>query len=281
MPIVKFSNGQIEDGGCFGFFGRLDHYSTGESSVWQEAEDLGETTCIVHPNTKWTGDYFNNEALGYLTWLFTESPYRDVFISTPEEAIQEGHCTINLDVCNQTLILGLSHLRKSDGELHRAWNAMPSGLNGGLKVILCGALHSHASSTGSKLGAGYGDNTATVFRRFKGETLSDWLQGKTMRHESYMTLGGYHVTDSDPYEDHCNVSFCDRYLESYDGTGEDLEDVLAECISTTWRTREFKGMFFHGSVSVCEVTPEQLAEQAVACLEEHEDFKVCKEFLWK
>ena len=281
MPIVKFSDGQTEDGGCFGFFGRLDDYCTEESSVWQIANELGETTCIVHPNTQWTGDCFNNESLGYLTWLFTESPYRDVFISTPVEAIQEGHCTINLDVCNQTLILGLSHLRKSDSELHRAWNAMPEGLNGGLKVILCGALHSQASSTGSKLGAEYGDSTATVFRRFKGTTLSAWLQGKTMNHESYMQLGGYHVADSDCDEDYENVSFCDRYLEAYDGTGENLEDVLAEVISTTWRTRPYKGMFFEGSVSVCEVTPEQLAEKAVACIEQHADFKICKEFLWK
>lgn len=280
MPRVKFSNGDTESGGCFGFFGRLDDYSTEDSSVWRLASSVG-TTCIVHPNSDWTGDYFNNESLGYLTWLFTESPYREVFISTPEEAIQEGHCTINLDVCNQTLILGLSHLRKSDSELHRAWNAMPEGLNGGLKVILCGALHSHASSTGSKLGAGYGDNTATVFRRFKSDTLAAWLQGKTMNHESYMSLGGYHVAESDPDEDCENVSFCDRYLEAYDGEGEDLEDVLHDVISTTWRTRRYKGMFFDGHVSVCEVTPEQLAEKAVACIEQHTDFKVCKEFLWK
>lgn len=279
MPIVKFSNGSTEDGGCFGFFGRLDDYCEEESSVWQLASEL-DTTCIVHPNTDWTGDYFNNESLGYLTWLFTESPYRDVFISTPEESIQEGHCTINLDVCNQTLILGLSHLRKSDSELHRAWNAMPEGLNGGLKVILCGAMHSRASSTGSKLGAGYGDSTATVFRRFKGDTLAAWLQGKEMSHESYMSLGGYHVADSDE-DEYDNVSFCDRYLEAYDGTGKDLEDVLSDVISTTWRTRSYKGMFFEGHVSVCEVTPEQLAEQAVACIEQHPDFKVCKEFLWK
>ncbi|AGK87021.1 hypothetical protein RIO-1_7 [Pseudoalteromonas phage RIO-1] len=280
MPIVKFSNGQTESGGCFGFFGRLDDYSTEGSGVWQLASSVG-TTCIVHPKSDWTGDYFNNESLGYLTWLFTESPYREVFISTPEEAIQEGHCTINLDVCNQTLILGLSHLRKSGSELHRAWNAMPEGLNGGLKVILCGALHSHASSTDSKLGAGYGDNTATVFRRFKADTLAAWLQGKTIRHESYMSLGGYHVSESDPDEDCDNVSFCDRYLEAYDGEGEDLEDLLHDVISTTWRTRAYKGMFFDGHVSVCEVTPEQLAEQAVACIEQHTDFKVCKEFLWK
>ena len=64
-----------------------------------------------------------------------------------------------------------------------------------------------------------------------------------------MTLGGYHVAESDEDEACCNVSYCDRYLEAYDDTGEDLEDVLGECISTTGRTREFKGIFFDDHVS--------------------------------
>ena len=268
MPVFKFTDGYETSGGCYGFFGRDDDYDPFESDL---ADHMKEHNCYegyVHPR-RGDGSFFDKEAEGYLTWLFGESPYRSVFLSTPQEAIQQGEAKITLDVCNQSLILGLSHLRRSEPLLHSIWNELPDNMNGGLKAVLCMMMHPWAGGLDHQLGAGQGEDTSTVFKYFDGAALQAWMKGKELNEETFANQGNY------------TLDFCTIYGNTYSSSGATLEYVLEDTLRGQIKTERLEGMFYKGEVSVRNKDVRSFADEVIRNLLSTESFKCIEPLICK
>lgn len=246
MPVAYEINDQggrgdsIYSSGCFGFFGREDDYDDFDSCVAEYARDHS-TQIIVDLGCT---EYSNNEALGYLTWLMKESPYSGLFLQEPDEVIQTGLVKVDLDICNQTMILGLSHLRRLDRHGYDVWNQLDSRIPSGIRAILVQILHPYNLDTNRQLGASDGDNTSTSYRYFDADALCAWVQGKPLDCEKYTEIGKY------------RLGFSGEYAETFSSGGSVLRDLEW----STFRTeRRVQGMFYSGyyrelSVDVPELT---------------------------
>lgn len=247
---------KIDDGVCWGFLGRLDDYDEFQSNVSQYVQGGGDTRVAAVAGVP--GE-FDNEALPYLTWLIEKSPYRDAFFCTAYEAVQQGYATVDLTAPNDTLILALSHLRRSQPWTHRIWGALPQDIPDGLKYLVCTVVNPAKYGYSSNLGSGEGDNTSTVMDGFTPSAWHAWLTNEKFNgEEPYNELGGYYV------------GFCTDYCEQFSSPqgGETLGDKLYN------RLREFgkkvqkvRGLFFEEEIVVSEVDPLPALEAIVNELE--------------
>ncbi len=253
MPALYKINDQggrssyIGSGCCWGFMGREDDYKPFESEPSRYVEDRS-IDVIADPSHLMFADA---DALGYLTWLTEESPYRDVFTNSPEEIIQTGDCKITMDVCNQSLILGLSHLRRLDHHGYTIWNQLDPSIPSGMRAILVQMLHPYSNSEHQRLGASQGDNTSTSFRYFDAAALCSWIKGEQLNHESFAELGQY------------ELGFSGRYADTFHTTGMVLRNVDLPC-PRSYKT--IKGLFFTGNTHVLTDEPMALADSILAAI---------------
>lgn len=235
MPVAYKINDQggmgesINEGGCFGFFGRADDYDDFDSYVAEYVRD-NSSQIIVDPGHT---QCFNREALGYLTWLFQDSPYAGLFISTPEEAIQDGYVKVDLDICNQTMILGLSHLRRIDHHGYCLWNQLDERIPSGIRAILVQILHPNSACTSRMLGSYDGDSTSTSYRYFDADALCSWVKGEPLDCEMYTEIGKY------------RLDFSGKYADCYSTSDEFLYDLDWQRLRSSKR---ITGLFYTGHV---------------------------------
>lgn len=254
MPVLKIrdSNNKVvfeDDGGCYGFLGRLDEWDAFDSYAWKGIDECSSKPedhqfCIT-PTGKDGGVAFESEALKYLTWLLEESPYESAFLCTAEQAIQQGYVQFDPNCCNQTLILGLSHLRRSDEFMHRVFNTLPDSYPGGFKHLMYTILKEmqYSSRLDLRLGANEGDSTSTVMRSFDAEAMKSWLDNKplSISRDSYIEAGGY------------ETGFCEAYEDDHGYSTNGLQHHLSSIkIPGAFKTTNVKGLFAEFSVAECD-----------------------------
>ena len=255
MPALYRINDQggrgseISGGCCWGFMGRSDDYDPFHSTPAKYAENTS-TDAIATPSHLMFADA---DALGYLTWLTEESPYRDVFTNSPEEIIQTGDCKITMDVCNQSLILGLSHLRRLNHHGYMIWNQLDPSIPSGMRAILVQMLHPYSDSRARQLGSGDGDNTSTSFRYFDAASLCSWIEGEQLNHESFAELGQY------------ELGFSGLYADTFASGGRTLREVD---LPSPRSYKTIKGLFFTGQAHVLTDEPTALADKILAAITE-------------